>query len=124
MPTRKARSLCASFPEAGTEADGRRALFVLRGIFEGELRKSGTPYPSVPDALGSGVGSLLDDEALVAVGPEIAVGRSECPCEALPIATVEIACLKINCSWLLVSRTTEYLSNERIRPVNLTPLSK
>ena len=126
MPTRNARSLCAPFPDAEAASTGRRALFifVLRGILDGELRKTGMPYPSVPEALGSGVGSLLADEALVAVGPEIAVGRSPCPCESLPMATVEIACLKINCSWLLVSRTTEYLSKERIRPVNLTPLSK
>ena len=40
------------------------------------------------------------------------------------ITTVEIACLKINCSWLLVSSTTEYLSNDRMRPVSFTPLSK
>jgi len=40
------------------------------------------------------------------------------------MTTVEIACLKINCSWLLVSNTTEYLSNERILPVSLTPLSR
>ena len=32
---------------------------------------------------------------------------------------VEIACLKMSCSWLLVSRTTEYLSKERMRPVRL-----
>jgi len=32
------------------------------------------------------------------------------------MATVDMACLKINCSWLLVSSTTEYLSKERMRP--------
>ena len=57
--------MCAPFPAAAA-ADGRRALFVLRGILDGELRKTGMPYPSVPEALGSGVGSLLADEALVA----------------------------------------------------------
>ena len=101
MPTRNARSFRgARFPDAdsGADSSGRRALFVLRGILDGELRKTRVPYPSVPDALGSGVGSLLADEVLVAVGPEIAVGRSACPCETLPMATVEIACLKINCS--------------------------
>lgn len=40
------------------------------------------------------------------------------------ITTVEIACLKISCSWLFVSSTTEYLSNERMRPVSFTPLSR
>ena len=75
MPTRKARSLCAPFP-ADAGSDGGRELFVLRGILDGELRKTRVPYPSVPDALGIGVGSLLADEVLVAVGPEIAVGRS------------------------------------------------
>ena len=37
---------------------------------------------------------------------------------------VEIACLKINCSWLLVSSMTEYLSKERIFPDNFTPLRR
>ena len=36
--------------------------------------------------------------------------------------TVEIACLKISCSWLLVSSTTEYLSKLLIRPESFTPL--
>src|SRR5208283_1922557 len=40
------------------------------------------------------------------------------------MTTVEIACLKMSCSWLLVSRTTEYLSNDRIRPVSFTPLTR
>lgn|SRR6266851_1524145 len=98
MPTRKARSFRAPFP-AEAASNGRRGFFVLREILDGELRKTRVPYPSVPDALlGSGVGSLLADEVLAVVGPEIAVGRSACPCETLPMATVEIACLKINCS--------------------------
>ncbi len=37
------------------------------------------------------------------------------------LTTVEMACLKINCSWLLFSKSTEYLSNERIFPVSFTP---
>src|SRR4029077_2044248 len=80
--------------------------------------KEETPYPSVPDARGSAIGSG------VTVGAATTVGLSVWLCAVLPIATVEIACLKINCSWLLVSSTTEYLSKERIRPVNFTPLNK
>src|SRR5262249_3919162 len=38
------------------------------------------------------------------------------------VVTVEIACLKINCSWLFASRMTEYLSNPLIFPINFTPL--
>jgi hypothetical protein len=49
-------------------------------------------------------------------------GRSG-PC-GFAMTTVEIACLKISCSWLFVSSTTEYLSKERIRPVSFTPLSR
>jgi len=41
---------------------------------------------------------------------------------AFDTTTVEIACLKISCSWLLVSRTNEYLSKLLIRPESLTPL--
>ena len=52
------------------------------------------------------------------------LGLSPWPCDILPMATVEIACLKINCSWLLVSSTTEYLSNELIRTVIFTPLKR
>src|SRR5205807_10228245 len=98
MPTRKARSFRAAPLPAEAASNGRRGFFVLREILDGELRKTRVPYPSVPDALGSGVGSLLADEVLAVVGPEIAVGRSACPCETLPMATVEIACVKINCS--------------------------
>jgi len=42
----------------------------------------------------------------------------------LPLTTVEIACLKINCSCALFSSSTEYLSKERILPVSLTPLTR
>ena len=54
--------------------------------------------------------------AVVVAGAATTVGRSECPCAIRPMATVEMACLKINCSWLFVSSTTEYLSKERMRP--------
>src|SRR6266702_6191444 len=43
---------------------------------------------------------------------------------ALAVVTVEIACLKINCSWLFDSRMTEYLSNPLIFPINFTPLMR
>src|SRR5260370_33529495 len=36
--------------------------------------------------------------------------------------TVEMACLKMSCSWLLVSSTTEYLSKLLMRPESFTPL--
>src|ERR1700688_4095796 len=72
-----------------------------------------------------------DAECEIAFGPAAseceltAVGRdSRCVCAAREITTVEIACLKMSCSWLLVSSTTEYLSNDRIRPVSFTPLTR
>ena len=34
--------------------------------------------------------------------------------QLLTVTTVEMACLKISCSWLLVSSTSEYLSKLRI----------
>src|SRR3989442_165242 len=40
------------------------------------------------------------------------------------VTTVEMACLKINCSWLFVSRMSEYLSKLLIRPESFTPLSR
>src|SRR5215831_15560654 len=40
------------------------------------------------------------------------------------MTTVEMACLKINCSWLLVSRMSEYLSKLLMRPESFTPLSR
>src|SRR3954452_13604137 len=40
------------------------------------------------------------------------------------ITIVDIACLKISCSWLLASSTTEYLSKLLIRPESFTPLIK
>jgi len=61
----------------------------------------------VPDALGSGVGSLLADEVLAVVGPEIAVGRSACPCETLPWANCRDRMLEDQLSLIMVSRTTE-----------------
>src|SRR5205085_11342068 len=50
--------------------------------------------------------------------------RACAPCAGRTIASVEIECLKMTCSWLLVSSTTEYLSNERILPLSFTPLSR
>lgn len=40
------------------------------------------------------------------------------------LTTVDMACLKINCSWLLFSSSTEYLSKDLIFPVSLTPLTR
>ncbi len=61
----------------------------------------------------------------VSAGEVTAVGRgSRWVCDVREITTVEIACLKMSCSWLLVSSTTEYLSNDRIRPVSFTPLTR
>src|SRR5207245_10754602 len=76
----------------------------------------------VPETSDSGIGSVLF--AVAVAGVVIAVGLSLWPCDVLPMATVEMACLKINCPWWLVSSTTEYLSKERIRPVNFTPLRR
>jgi len=57
--------------------------------------------------------------------PTWPAGRKSGVCITLRLlTTVEIACLKINCSWLLFSSSTEYLSKERILPVNLTPLTR
>jgi hypothetical protein len=55
---------------------------------------------------------------------ETAVGRCSLWITLRLLTTVDIACLKINCSWLLFSRSTEYLSKDRIFPVSLTPLTK
>ena len=43
-------------------------------------------------------------------------------CAVLATTTVEIACLKISCSWLLDSRISEYLSKLLMRPESFTPL--
>ena len=43
---------------------------------------------------------------------------------ACAVVTVEMACLKISCSWLLASSTTEYLSNPLIFPISRTPPSR
>src|ERR1700674_1694416 len=73
-------------------------------------------HPSVPEA---GLG--IDDSPMDAT----AVGfESMWLWAAREMTTVEIACLKMSCSWLLVSSTTEYLSNDRIRPVSFTPLTR
>src|SRR6202011_4977149 len=84
--------------------------------------KLGTLHPSVPEGRGIVTASGLTDG--VTVGAGNTVGLSPGPCKVLPMATVDMACLKINCSWLLVSSTTEYLSKERMRPVSLTPLNR
>ena len=79
-------------------------------------------HPSVPEGRGIAAASGL---ALgVAADAGITVGLSPWLCKVFPMATVEMACLKISCSWLLVSSTTEYLSKERMRPVSLTPLNR
>ena len=58
------------------------------------------------------------------VAPAASGGRcSLCITDRL-LTTVEMACLKINCSWLLFSNSTEYLSKDRILPVSLTPLTR
>ena len=90
------------------------------------MRNPKTPYPSVPEALAAEAAVEAGDDAAPVAGTGF---PSECVrCGACgivrPITTVEMACLKINCSCPLASRTTEYLSKERIRPVNFTPLSK
>ena len=90
----------------------------VRGLFE-KLEA----YPSVPNARGTGT-STVPLEPAVAAAADIATGLSPWLCKVRPAATVEMACLKISCSWLLVSSTTEYLSKERIRPVSFTPLKR
>jgi len=65
---------------------------------------------------------MTGDDEPTAVG--IAVGRCSACITARLLTTVEIACLKINCSWLLFSSSTEYLSKDRIFPVSLTPLTR
>jgi len=62
----------------------------------------------------------------MATGPACAVCGGRCsPCSTERVlTTVEMACLKISCSWLLFSSSTEYLSKERIFPVSFTPLTR
>src|SRR5579872_1306632 len=70
------------------------------------------------------------DDSVGTGGPGTCCDDAEAaePCaeewNGLDTTTVEIACLKISCSWLLVSRTTEYLSKLFMRPESLTPLIK
>src|ERR1700726_3931126 len=73
-------------------------------------------HPSVPEAV---LGIDTSPRDATAVGFE-----SMWLWAAREITIVEIACLKMSCSWLLVSSTTEYLSNDRIRPVSFTPLTR
>jgi len=77
-----------------------------------ELRFAG-PVPEAEFAA-----AASPDETAVAALP------STWGCAPREMTTVEIACLKMSCSWLLVSSTTEYLSNDRIRPVSFTPLTR
>src|SRR5271166_1280247 len=72
-------------------------------------------HPSVPEAA-VGIDASWDATA--------AGFASMWLCAPREMTTVEIACLKMSCSWLLVSSTTEYLSNDRIRPVSFTPLTR
>src|SRR5580658_1918806 len=128
-PTRNARS-CTSSAFAGCEprTARREAAGARSRVFLGcDLRNPETPYPSVPEALAAeAVAGAAEDAAPVA---DAAFPSEECAACTLcgvvrPITTVEMACLKINCSCPLASRTTEYLSKERIRPVSFTPLSR
>src|SRR6202012_3862097 len=69
----------------------------------------------------------MADGAETGVGPVpvcMATGRCSVCITLRLLTTVEMACLKINCSWLLFSRRTEYLSKDRIFPVSLTPLTR
>ena len=86
--------------------------------------------PSYPSERGllPGAGSIL---ALLAtatgVGPVpvcTAIGLCSVCITLRLLTTVDMACLKISCSWLLFSRSTEYLSNDRIFPVSFTPLTR
>ena len=127
-PTRKARS-CASSAGTGCVPRGTRPDAGARSrVFLGcDLRKPKTPYPSLPEALAADAVAGADEDAVPV--PAAAAFPSECatcaPCGSVrPITTVEMACLKINCSCPLASSTTEYLSKERMRPVNFTPLSR
>ena len=53
-------------------------------------------YPSVPEGRGIAAGS--GPVAPAAAEAVIMVGLSPCACTVFPMATVEMACLKINCS--------------------------
>src|SRR6202012_3632485 len=76
-------------------------------------------------ALCGSVEALAATPLPVACPPGCAEGGlcSVCSTER-ELTTVEIACLKISCSWLLFSKSTEYLSKERILPVSFTPLTR
>ena len=79
-------------------------------------------YPSVPEALAA---TIAEGDAVPAPTAGLVSECVRCaPCAVRPITTVEMACLKISCSCPLASSTTEYLSKERIRPVNFTPLKR
>ena len=80
--------------------------------------KARADIDELPDALvgGTAVGPVATAAGLPS--PWAAKGA----CGTRPITTVEMACLKINCSWLLVSSTSEYLSKLLMRPESFTPL--
>ena len=93
-PTRNARS-----PESRGSCDtgsplSARRTASLRELLESAVRNWDAPYPSVPEALGGDTG----------VGPDVtAVGLpspwdENAACGTRPMTTVEMACLKINCS--------------------------
>src|ERR1700722_1194243 len=92
---------------------------VVAGILGMRTAQAEAPYPSEPEALAAeAAGAGPTAAALVSV-------CGACPtCVGRPMTMVEMACLKINCSWPLASSTTEYLSKERMRPVSLTPLRR
>src|SRR5208282_725703 len=78
--------------------------------------QAGSLHPTVPEAEFEATGSSCDAAAAGFESAWLWTPRA--------ITTVEIACLKMSCSWLPVSRTTEYLSKDRIRPVSFTPLTR
>jgi len=64
------------------------------------------------------IGERLDGTAPGHTGTpdEMPAGRCSVCITLRLLTTVEIACLKINCSWLLFSSSTEYLSKDLIFP--------
>src|SRR5271157_1041502 len=74
-----------------------------------------------PTADGPDATALIGDKAIPVCAT---TGRCSVYITFRLVTTVEMACLKINCSWLLFSRSTEYLSKDRIFPVSLTPLTR
>ena len=126
-PTKKARSCDSSIGAAKVPRGVRPVRGVRARVFLGcALRKPKTPYPSVPEALAAEAVVGADADAVTVPAATFPSEWVMCaPCgSGRPITTVEMACLKINCSCPLASNTTEYLSKERMRPVSFTPLSR